>query len=333
MGAPRDFLEDASAFGSEPVRWRPDDSHDAPAVAAAYLQHEVAVAVAEARTARHPRLTDKALAAAVGEKSDGALRRKLDGSREASVTDMVAWAFVLGEPVLDRIRFGPNHLLPPEYGPWLGDWRPGGGVIPRFRRPATRMTEVGWNRVIEFLLARLDRLAAQGGLELLVHDALRQMVIEALLDVGIDASRCYLDEELIDFGPVDLAVGSYREDVLEVVFAPTTLASAQEVAAAATGFATTLMRLARAPAQDRTVVAVLSRRVASELTAAIPVLNVASLQPGQALNLRWDGLAQMAADDDLLGDTSVEVRAVQPPSSELPLQILILHVSKSTPIA
>jgi hypothetical protein len=328
---PRDFLEDRSAFGSPSARWRPDASQDAHLVAAAFVQHQVAAAVAEARSTRRPRLTDEALAAAVGEKSAGALRRKLEGSRQASLADMVAWALVLGERVVEVLRLRSDLLFPEEYEPWMHGWRLGGGVLPRFRPRASRTTEVDWTSVVARLWERLNALARQRALGLLVHDAVRQIVIELLLEQGINALRCYLDEEFPEVGHVDLTVGASREDLLEVVFIPDSLLTADEVATAVREFAESVLRLANAPAEDRTIVAVLPDRVIAELSSAIPGLSAEFVGQGHVVELPWERLARLLQDQALLGDTSLEIRAVTRRTAEVPYEVMVASVTKLRP--
>lgn len=286
---PRRFLRDRATFAEPGARWAPAARQNPQELASAYLQHRASVAVEHARVARNPPMSVGDLAMALGETDEGALRRKLSGSRRASVGDVLGWAMVLGAEVADVVGVG-SRLLPPEYEPWSPGWAPGDG-LPVFRDPEESLRAMLRESSRE-VMDRWHQLMESGAGHLLVSESLRHLLVETLIARGLDAGHCFLEEPSPAMAA--LTVGALRRERIVTYCSTPGATTPESVAADLARAAESLLVGASGPEGGRFTLLALSSPVMIALRATLPTLASADL--GARFNLPWDHLARLLPD-------------------------------------
>ena len=183
---PKAYVE---AFGSEDARWDPDPSHGPEAVARAWAQHCVAVAVA-GRLREH-RMTRQELAGLLGQ-DRGGVYAKLRGDAWMTVPDLVALAILLGPDCGPTWPGAEGHLFPPEYEPWLHAWQPGTFAWPTFASPALLWSPDDWGAVLPQIQEALVNDSATGRAHHVDVALIRRWMLNALLATNLPPHELHL---------------------------------------------------------------------------------------------------------------------------------------------
>lgn len=181
-GGPARFVVEGNFRGA--VSWRPQDTDEPAAVAAAFVQQQLVAAVR--RSVRRD-VSAAEVARAVGRQPDDRTVADVWAGRRAIALPMLLdIALVFGVsplPTSDDPGTTLSLLFPPPYGGMLSGWVPGEGR-PMFRRPGVP-SEPDWDQVAEHVAARWGDQVRDGVSHLVRASVIAYAVVDGLAAAGV----------------------------------------------------------------------------------------------------------------------------------------------------
>lgn len=260
---PDRFLH-AGKFGTRTAQWTVHSGQSAADIAAAWMQHRMAVRANDLISASA--VTLSSLAEAVGEQPEN-LRRKLTGASQARLGDVLSWLLAMGRHDEDGLSGDAMSLLPPSHQAAARGWVPGRFDLPVFVPPAEGDPATwDWRSVAEDVhqLCRTEMLAGRG--RLMEEGLLRHALLMSLERLGVEPHRMFTKQRLPTAGAeevdVDIVIGPGLAAGLALVLLPQSVAAdAATQARILSASASRVLALGATALQTRVVILVGSQQL------------------------------------------------------------------------
>jgi hypothetical protein len=262
---PRDFFVDPDLFGETGATLRSDLRSDVPiaAVAAAWLQHRAALRFQDLFGGR-----SLATVAGALPESRANLGRKLNGTAEAGVDDLLAWAMLAGDEVLAELPATAYESIPPGLLTQTDGWRAGEWRLPVFG--AVDPLALDWIGPANEITDKVAHEVRRGRAALLDTWVLRHWMAVALATHGVAVDDIRYDEPSTRFGAVALSVGVAPAMVVEPIILNDARRPLDEERAALRGAVQACMRVGAVDTDRRLAVVVHGERSIRDLVGVDP---------------------------------------------------------------
>lgn len=306
-------------FGAPSAQWQTAASHDPLEAAAAWLQHRLLRRIADAQG--QARVNASALGRAT-RRSDRSVQRLVDGTKLATLADLLGWAGAAGFDLLDEIPRQVGDLLPPGLPPLQSDWNDGEWTAPSFRKHVSSIGEVDWNWVTERIAHHFSEEEAAGRSHLLTADLVRHELIKAIGELGLSSGKAYLGNPSGEHGRIDVTIDAPEPGRLAIVVNVIPSSSRDADRSRHASILRSLIGLAETDANPKIAVLVLARQFVEYLADVLVGLGDS---PGSAVLAPFDRLRHISALEGTgeLSGTNLASGGASPTTS-----VLILSLNK-----